>query len=82
MLQVHNSSDIVLLQGSNNKVSADRIFIDYIGNLINLSASFWRILIKLVYLFNCILKCWKVRAPLHSINYSQLNFVSYTVDDA
>ena len=56
MLQVHNSSDIVLLQGSNNKVSADRIFIDYIGNLINLSASFWRILIKLVYLFNCILK--------------------------
>ena len=94
MLQVHNSSDIVLLQGSNSAVATcqpprllqtaviDRIFIDDIGNFIALSSSFWRIIIKLVSLFHCILKCWKVRAPLHSIKYGQFQFVSYTVDDA
>ena len=93
MLQVHNSSDIVLLQGSNSAVSAcqppgllqtaviDRIFINYIGNLLTSLRRFWRTIIKLVYLFNCV-KCGKVRAPLHSIKYSQFQFVSYTVDDA
>ena len=58
MLQVHKSSDIVLLQGSNSAVAAcqpprllqtavkDRILLDDIGHLINLSSSFWRTIIK------------------------------------